>query len=103
MGDREGGQKRREGIMAQLLNRLRAEERIAGGEFWHSPERCGWLLKQGEHIKTWRRRWFILKQGRMFWFKEHRVSSRSVTRGIIRIKEIMEVKAVDKARGYAPN
>ena len=33
--------------MAQLLNRLRAEERIAGVEFWHSPERCGWLMKQG--------------------------------------------------------
>eukprot|EP00240_Pyramimonas_obovata_P002307 CAMPEP_0118932916 /NCGR_PEP_ID=MMETSP1169-20130426/10687_1 /TAXON_ID=36882 /ORGANISM="Pyramimonas obovata, Strain CCMP722" /LENGTH=513 /DNA_ID=CAMNT_0006875621 /DNA_START=349 /DNA_END=1890 /DNA_ORIENTATION=- len=72
-------------------------------EFWEDPEHEGWLMKQGEHIKTWRRRWFILKQGRMFWFKEHRVSSRSVTRGIIRLKEIMEVKQVDKARGYAPN
>ena len=48
--DREGGQKRREGIMAQLLNRLRAEERIAGVEFWHSPERCGWLMKQGTFL-----------------------------------------------------
>merc|ERR1712176_1613034 len=72
-GDREGGQKRREGIMAQLLNRLRAEERIAGVEFWHSPERCGWLMKQGEYIKTWRRRWFILKQGKIFWFKTEEV------------------------------
>ena len=119
--DREGGQKRREGIMAQLLNRLRAEERIAGVEFWHSPERCGWLMKQGtflllsrkklsppsplpltrqhgtrgrkrpgslphsladrsvphlpagEYIKTWRRRWFILKQGKIFWFKTEEV------------------------------
>merc|ERR1711934_69426 len=71
--DREGGQKRRQGIMAQLLNRLRAEERIAGVEFWHSPERCGWLMKQGEYIKTWRRRWFILKQGKIFWFKTEEV------------------------------
>jgi hypothetical protein len=23
----------------------------------------------GEYIKTWRRRWFVLKQGRIFWFK----------------------------------
>ena len=141
--------------MAQLLNRLRAEERIAGVEFWHSPERCGWLMKQGtgrrdksaaeserrfalnevldfgasdatsrgngdggfglprpwrsssrprmrgprarrslrarglrvlttslslsafflsgEYIKTWRRRWFILKQGKIFWFKTEEV------------------------------
>jgi len=59
--------------MAQLLNRLRAEERVAGVEFWHSPERGGWLMKQGEFIKTWRRRWFILKQGKIFWFKTDEV------------------------------
>jgi hypothetical protein len=23
-------------------------------EFWVNPERVGWLMKQGEHIKTWR-------------------------------------------------
>merc|ERR1719178_434002 len=63
--------------MAQLLNRLRAEERIAGVEFWHSPERCGWLMKQGEYIKTWRRRWFILKQGKIFWFKTEEVGPTS--------------------------
>merc|ERR1712070_75978 len=75
------GKKRREGIMAQLLNRLRAEERIAGVEFWHSPERCGWLMKQGEYIKTWRRRWFILKQGKIFWFKTEEVGPSSIPRG----------------------
>jgi hypothetical protein len=45
-----------------------------GVEFWTAPEREGWLMKQGEHIKTWRRRWFVLKQGRIFWFKEHRLT-----------------------------
>ena len=34
-----------------------------GVEYWHEPERCGWLMKQGGVIKTWRRRWFVLKQG----------------------------------------
>lgn len=95
-------------------------------EFWHTPERTGWLMKQGEadvsslagpcsrpalhaysergrrltapdktncdlapkelwrhspcmptageYIKTWRRRWFILKQGRIFWFKTEYVT-----------------------------
>ena len=113
--------------MAQLFNRLRAEERIAGVEFWHSPERCGWLTKQGtrlrqgrsergsrrrcpchvvrlraltsfpfetlkegadsysytfagEYIKTWRRRWFILKQGKIFWFKTESVGPVSHSR-----------------------
>jgi hypothetical protein len=37
-----------------------------GIEFWHGAERVGWLKKQGEYIKTWQRRWFVLKQGRLF-------------------------------------
>lgn len=31
-------------------------------EFWHHPEKAGWMHSQGEHIKTWRKRWFVLKQ-----------------------------------------
>ena len=27
------------------------------------------VLCLGEYIKTWRRRWFVLKQGKIFWFK----------------------------------
>ena len=30
-----------------------------GVEYWANPERTGWLTKQGEYIKTWRRRWFV--------------------------------------------
>merc|ERR1711934_731939 len=93
--DREGGQKRRQGIMAQLLNRLRAEERIAGVEFWHSPERCGWLMKQGEYIKTWRRRWFILKQGKIFWFKTDSVGPTSIPRGVIDIHRCLSIKGAE--------
>merc|ERR1711887_438469 len=89
------GQKRREGIMAQLLNRLRAEERIAGVEFWHSPERCGWLMKQGEYIKTWRRRWFILKQGKIFWFKTEEVGPSSIPRGVVDISRCLSIKGAE--------
>jgi len=64
-------------------------------EFWTAPEREGWLMKQGEHIKTWRRRWFVLKQGRIFWFKEHRLTSRSSSRGIVRLSAVQEVRSTD--------
>ena len=33
-------------------------------EFWHHPEKAGWMYSQGEHIRTWRKRWFVLKQVR---------------------------------------
>ena len=33
------------------------------------PDHCGWLAKKGERLQTWRRRWFVLKQGKLGWFK----------------------------------
>lgn len=33
-------------------------------EFWKAPEKAGWMHSQGEHIRTWRKRWFVLKQVR---------------------------------------
>ena len=35
-----------------------------GVEYWQPPyEKSGWLEKQGEVVKTWRKRWFVMKQG----------------------------------------
>jgi hypothetical protein len=64
-------------------------------EFWHTPERTGWLMKQGEYIKTWRRRWFILKQGRIFWFKTEYVTPDSVPRGIIEVEKCLSIKGAE--------
>ena len=49
-----------------------------------NPERTGWLTKQGEYIKTWRRRWFVLKQGKLFRFKDSTVTRVSKPRGVNR-------------------
>mmetsp|Transcript_3744 Transcript_3744/g.4185 ORF Transcript_3744/g.4185 Transcript_3744/m.4185 type:complete len:551 (+) Transcript_3744:84-1736(+) len=62
--------------------------------FWVDPEHEGFLTKQGEHIKTWRRRWFILKGGKIFWFKESDVTLSSKPRGIIKLADIKEVNLV---------
>ncbi|KAL6841463.1 hypothetical protein ACP4OV_028606 [Aristida adscensionis] len=68
----------------------------AGGvEFWHGAERAGWLTKQGEYIKTWRRRWFVLKQGRLFWFKDPAVTRASVPRGVIPVASCLTVKGAE--------
>ncbi|XP_058109165.1 pleckstrin homology domain-containing protein 1-like [Magnolia sinica] len=64
-------------------------------EFWTSPERTGWLTKQGEYIKTWRRRWFVLKQGHLFWFKESHVTRSSKSRGIIPVRTCLTVKGAE--------
>lgn len=66
-----------------------------GVEFWSQPERAGWLTKQGEYIKTWRRRWFILKQGKLFWFKDSVITRGSVPRGVIPVATCLTVKGAD--------
>ncbi|KAK1270538.1 hypothetical protein QJS04_geneDACA007552 [Acorus gramineus] len=71
------------------------EESHGGVEFWTNPERSGWLTKQGEYIKTWRRRWFVLKQGKLFWFKESVVSRSSRPRGVIPVGTCLTVKGAD--------
>ncbi|KAM7271524.1 hypothetical protein ACFE04_030738 [Oxalis oulophora] len=66
-----------------------------GIEFWSNPERTGWLTKQGEHIKTWRRRYFILKQGKLFWFKDSNVTRASKSRGVISVSTCLTVKGAE--------
>jgi hypothetical protein len=65
-------------------------------DFWSSPERSGWLTKQGDYIKTWRRRWFVLKQGKLFWFKDSSSVTRdSVPRGVIPVGRCLTVKGAE--------
>eukprot|EP00850_Spirogloea_muscicola_P018988 SM000180S03513 [mRNA] locus=s180:158573:159833:- [translate_table: standard] len=52
-------------------------------------------MKQGEWIKTWRRRWFVLKDGVIFWFKENTVSKTSVPRGVIHVKNCLTIKGAE--------
>ncbi|KAL4576193.1 hypothetical protein LXL04_012282 [Taraxacum kok-saghyz] len=66
-----------------------------GVQYWLNPERTGWLTKQGEYIKTWRRRWFVLKQGKVFWFKESIVNRGSRPRGVIPVAECLTVKGAE--------
>ncbi|KAJ6795193.1 putative pleckstrin homology domain-containing protein 1 [Iris pallida] len=68
---------------------------IGGVEFWSDPERTGWLNKQGEYIKTWRRRWFVLKQGKLFWFKDSAVTRASVPRGVVPVATCLTVKGAE--------
>lgn len=64
-------------------------------EFWNSPERSGWLMKQGEYIKTWRKRWFVLKQGKIFWLKSDMVTPDSIPRGVIEVKKCLSIKGAE--------
>jgi hypothetical protein len=60
-------------------------------EFWKSPEKAGWMYSQGEHIKTWRKRWFVLKQGFLFRFASQDVVPASKPRGIVDLSQVTDV------------
>ncbi|KAL4423786.1 hypothetical protein ABPG75_001087 [Micractinium tetrahymenae] len=68
-------------------------------EFWHHPEKAGWMHSQGEHIKTWRKRWFVLKQGFIFRFASNDVSSSSKPRGIVDLSTVTDVSDGSGATG----
>ncbi|RAL36930.1 unnamed protein product [Cuscuta campestris] len=72
-----------------------SSEDYGGVQYWSNPERTGWLTKQGEYIKTWRRRWFVLKQGKLFWFKESSITRESRPRGVIPVATCLTVKGAE--------
>ena len=43
-------------------------------ETFFNPEREGWLTKEGGKYKSKHRRWFILKEGMLYYFKQATVS-----------------------------
>lgn len=85
------------GPILSLFGQKKGPEPGAGPqvEFWVEPERAGWLMKQGAHIKTWRRRWFVLKSGKIFWFKDEHVTANSVSRGVVEVKQCLSVKGAE--------
>ena len=61
--------------VSQVFNKLLGRNEDYGNvAYWQEPERSGWLMKQGEFLKSWRRRWFVLKDGTLFWFKTDTVT-----------------------------
>lgn len=67
--------------------------------FWSSPEKCGWMHSQGDHIKTWRKRWFILKDGYLFRFSSPDVDSKTTPRGILDLSGVTDVSDGCEATG----
>ena len=49
--------------------------------FWHNPTHDGWLHSQGDHTKSWRRRWFVLKSGWLVRFIDEKVTMDTKARG----------------------
>ncbi|XP_016088141.1 cytohesin-3-like isoform X1 [Sinocyclocheilus grahami] len=67
-----------------------------GNDLTHTffnPDREGWLLKEGGRIKTWKRRWFILTDGCLYYFQ---YTTDQEPKGIIPL-ENLSVREVEDA------
>jgi hypothetical protein len=68
--------------------------------FWHQPEKAGYMMSQGEVIKTWRRRWFVLKDGYLFRFSgPENVGPEATPRGVLDLSVVSGVTG-DSAREH---
>jgi hypothetical protein len=57
------------------------------------------MQSQGEHIRTWRRRWFVLKQGFLFRFASAEVGPGAKPRGIVDLSQVTDVTGGGGGRG----
>lgn len=93
------------GVAMAVLGRLprTADPGAAGVEYWRGGDHSGWLFKKGEHLSTWRKRWFVLKDGRLFWFATDKALSPAVKpRGCIPLKACPGAKGVPLAEAGKP-
>lgn len=60
-----------------------------------SPEREGWLLKQGGSWKSWKRRWFVLNDRCLYYFQH---TAENVPKGIIPLENV-RVRSLDDKDG----
>ncbi|GMH42698.1 hypothetical protein BSKO_10617 [Bryopsis sp. KO-2023] len=68
-------------------------------EFWHGAEKEGWMHSQGEIVKTWRRRFFVLKNGHLFRFASADIDSSSKPRGIVDLSNVTDITSGRSATG----
>jgi len=60
-----------------------------------SPEREGWLLKQGGSWKSWKRRWFVLNDRCLYYFQH---TAETAPKGIIPLENV-SVRALEDKEG----
>lgn len=61
------------------------------------PEKDGYLSKEGHILKTWKKRWFVLKGNFLYYFKDNSLSN---LRGVISLKDVTIKEAPGKEHPY---
>ncbi|CEP16346.1 hypothetical protein [Parasitella parasitica] len=70
-------------LPANAPNVLRSDDTFSLSDASAPPDMEGWLYKQGDKYKTWNKRWFVLKENNLFYFKNPKAMR---LKGIINLK-----------------
>jgi len=94
----DGGQDLPEDLLRAIYNSIKGQPfKIPDENYddlmftFFSPDREGWLVKQGGSWKSWKRRWFVLSERCLFYFQH---TAESVPKGIIPLENVA-VRVVD--------
>lgn len=64
-----GGEDFPQSFLETLYERIVGDEIKMEQSIFTNADKKGWLTKQGGRIKTWKRRWFILSETNLFYFR----------------------------------
>jgi len=59
-------------------------------------KKCGWLMKEGGRWKNWKKRWFALKGGNIYYAKNERDHERGKDQGVINLEDATYIKPTNQ-------
>jgi len=84
-------------FLEKLYDRIVEDEIKMEQGMFTNAEKKGWLTKQGGRIKTWKRRWFILNDTGLYYFKKPQDTEPC---GIIMLDNVETEKFPSKKNGF---
>eukprot|EP01087_Luapelamoeba_hula_P008724 TRINITY_DN2202_c0_g1_i1.p1 TRINITY_DN2202_c0_g1~~TRINITY_DN2202_c0_g1_i1.p1 ORF type:complete len:248 (-),score=43.17 TRINITY_DN2202_c0_g1_i1:76-819(-) len=70
----------------------RNSRRASGPLLVPCPEKQGWLTKQGGNYKTWKRRWFVLRNYQLMYYGRKQAKASAKPAGLIHFKNIDDIE-----------
>ena len=79
------------------IRKITSPQESGSDEIFFTPEKEGFLLKRGETVKSWKKRWFLLQFPNLYYFSSSQISSNNLTGVIPLDTSVIMIKKQDKS------